>query len=206
LVLAAALLGAGATVWAKPPNIVLILADDLGWHDVGFHGSEIRTPRLDELAAQGVVLDRFYAQSACSLTRAALMTGRCAAASRSPWPDLKAHQNRAPEIRNSPWLTCSRPPATRPRSRASGTSGCATTYHPNERGFDYFYGHVTGGIGYWDHVHGGGLDWQRNGETLREDGYATHLLADDIERIIRGARRREAIVPLRKFQCAASAE
>jgi arylsulfatase A-like enzyme len=71
--------------------------------------------------------------------------------------------------------------------------GMRNDFHPNQRGFDYFYGHVTGGIGYWDHVHGGGLDWQRNGETLREDGYATHLLADDIERII---RERDAERPL----------
>ena len=59
-----------------PPNVVIILADDLGWGDVGYHGSEIATPRLDALAAEGVVLDRFYAQPSCSPTRAALMTGK----------------------------------------------------------------------------------------------------------------------------------
>ncbi len=48
------------------PNVVIILADDLGWSDVGYHGSEIATPRLDALATEGVVLDRFYAQPACS--------------------------------------------------------------------------------------------------------------------------------------------
>jgi arylsulfatase A-like enzyme len=57
-------------------------------------------------------------------------------------------------------------------------------YLPNSRGFDHFYGHVTGGIGYWDHVHGGGLDWQRNGRTLREEGYSTHLIADEAVRLI----------------------
>ena len=58
------------------PNIVFILADDLGWADVGFHGGEIKTPHLDELAASGARLEQFYVQPVCSPTRAALMTGR----------------------------------------------------------------------------------------------------------------------------------
>ena len=58
------------------PNIVIILADDLGWGDVGFHGSEIKTPCLDSLAEEGVVLDRFYTAPISSPTRAGLMTGR----------------------------------------------------------------------------------------------------------------------------------
>ncbi len=63
---------------ASPPNIVLILADDLGWGDVGFNGNPIvRTPALDRLAVDGVRLDRFYAQApSCSPTRASVLTGR----------------------------------------------------------------------------------------------------------------------------------
>ncbi|RTZ64426.1 MAG: sulfatase, partial [Verrucomicrobia bacterium] len=56
---------AGLLFAAEPtktkPNVVLIVSDDMGWKDVGFHGSEIRTPNLDRLAAEGVELDRFYA-------------------------------------------------------------------------------------------------------------------------------------------------
>ena len=65
--------------WAESttqPNVVIILADDLGWRDVGYNGSEIETPRIDALAAEGVHLERFYAHPTCSPTRAALMTGR----------------------------------------------------------------------------------------------------------------------------------
>ena len=65
-------------VHAEParPNIVYILADDLGWKDVGFHGSDIKTPNLDQLAKTGLELEEFYVQPMCTPTRAALMTGR----------------------------------------------------------------------------------------------------------------------------------
>lgn len=61
---------------AAPPNIVFILADDLGWHDVGFHGSEIKTPHLDKLAKSGVQLDNYYVQPICTPSRNQLMTGK----------------------------------------------------------------------------------------------------------------------------------
>ena len=58
------------------PHVLIIMADDLGWNDVGYHDSEIRTPTLDGLAAQGMQLERFYAHPYCSPTRSALMTGQ----------------------------------------------------------------------------------------------------------------------------------
>jgi hypothetical protein len=57
-------------------HIAYIVADDLGWKDVGFHGSDIKTPNLDKLAATGARLEQFYAQPMCTPTRACLMTGR----------------------------------------------------------------------------------------------------------------------------------
>ncbi len=166
------------------PNVVIILADDLGWRDVGYHGSEIATPRIDRLAAGGVVLDRFYAQPTCSPTRAALMTGKTpmrlgilSPLSKNNPSGLPLGERLLPEY-----------------LRAAGYQTFLTgkwhlghrqrAYHPNARGFDHFYGHATGGIGYWDHVHGGGLDWQRNGLALREEGYSTHLIADEAVRLI----------------------
>ena len=82
--LAAALLGGtmtlGCTVTcagaADRPNIVYILADDLGWKDVGFHGGAIRTPNLDGLAQTGVRLESFYTEPYSTSARAALLTGR----------------------------------------------------------------------------------------------------------------------------------
>ena len=62
---------------AGKPNIVHVVADDLGWKDVGFNGAkDIKTPNLDKLAAEGVKFAQFYVQPMCTPTRAALMTGR----------------------------------------------------------------------------------------------------------------------------------
>ena len=170
---------------APQPNVVIILADDLGWNDVGYHGSEIHTPNLDTLAAAGVVLNQFHAQPTCTPTRTALMTGK------SP-QRLGIYRQFA---KNS---TQGLPVTERTLADFLKSAGyqtfltgkwhlghAKTAFHPNARGFDHFYGHVTGGIGYWDHVHGGGLDWQRNGETLRENGYSTHLLANEATQLIR---------------------
>ena len=68
---------AAPTTAPARPNVVIIVADDMGFADVGFNGcTDIKTPNLDRLAASGVRLDQFYAQPVCSPTRAALMTGR----------------------------------------------------------------------------------------------------------------------------------
>ena len=57
------------------PNVIILLADDLGWNDVGYHNSSVHTPNIDKLAKQGVELNRFYVNPTCSPTRASLMTG-----------------------------------------------------------------------------------------------------------------------------------
>ena len=81
LVLGVALLAIGSFACTESeaparPNVLIVVADDLGWGDIGYHGSEIRTPRIDRLASESVRLERFYAQPLCTPTRAALMTGR----------------------------------------------------------------------------------------------------------------------------------
>ena len=62
-------------VHGDPPHILLIVLDDLGWSDVGFHGSTINTPNMDKLASEGVILDNYYVQPICSPTRGALFSG-----------------------------------------------------------------------------------------------------------------------------------
>ena len=58
------------------PNILLIVADDYGFHDIGYHGSEIKTPTLDKLAGDGVKLEKYYVQPICTPSRSQLLSGR----------------------------------------------------------------------------------------------------------------------------------
>ena len=60
------------------PIFVIILVDDLGWNDVGYHNENVSTPNIDRLAEAGVELDRFYVNPTCSPTRASLMSGEFA--------------------------------------------------------------------------------------------------------------------------------
>ena len=61
---------------SRKPHILFVLVDDLGWSDVSFHGSKIKTPNVDKLAAEGVILDNYYVQPICTPTRASLLSGR----------------------------------------------------------------------------------------------------------------------------------
>lgn len=166
------------------PNIVIILADDLGWNDVSFHGSEIPTPNIDRIVRSGIELDRFYVQPTCSPTRAELMTGKSALRlgitrpiSKNQKLGLGLQEKILPEyLKEAGYKTV---------LIGKWHLGSYTPeYFPTRRGFDYFYGYLSGGIGYWDHNHGGGHDWQRNEVTLRESGYSTHLLQADTLKII----------------------
>jgi arylsulfatase A-like enzyme len=173
------------SIAAERPNIILILADDLGWADVGWHGTEIKTPNLDKLASQGVKLERFYVQPVCSPTRASLMTGR--------YPIRYGLQTGV--IR--PWADYGLPVEERTLAQALHDAGyftaicgkwhlgeCAKKFLPLQRGFDHHYGLYLGAIDYYEHTRDGGLDWHRNGQPVREAGYSTDLLAEESVRII----------------------
>ena len=60
---------------SKPPNIVLIMCDDMGWSDIGCYGGEVKTPNLDQLAAEGLRFTQFYNNAKCTTTRASILTG-----------------------------------------------------------------------------------------------------------------------------------
>jgi arylsulfatase A-like enzyme len=170
---------------APRPNIVLIVADDLGWADVGWHGTEIATPELDKLAAAGAKLEQFYVQPVCSPTRAALMTGR--------YP--MRHGLQVGVVR--PWAQYGLPLDERTLPQALGEAGYETAicgkwhlghfqrdYLPTRRGFDHQYGHYNGAIDYFTHIRDGGLDWHRDDRASHEEGYSTHLLAREAARLV----------------------
>ena len=164
------------------PNIVFILVDDMGQGDAGYLGSEIATPNIDALAQSGMVLDRAYVYALCSPTRAALMSGRnpVELGIDGPLPNDAALP---PGIKLLPEFL----------SDAGYDTWMVGKWHlgisevsqwPNARGFDYFYGHLGGFIDFYTHVYLGGLDWQRNGTTVREEGHSTDLLTKDAVRLI----------------------
>jgi arylsulfatase A-like enzyme len=167
------------------PHMVIFLADDLGWKDVGYHGSKIKTPHIDSIAKDGVRLEQFYVQPLCSPTRSSLMTGR--------YPIRYGLQVGVVW----PLAQFGLPLAERTLPQGLKQAGYRTVilgkwhlgvhqteYLPLQRGFDHHYGHYLGAIDYFGHSRMGGLDWHRNGKPVREEGYTTDLLADEAVKII----------------------
>ena len=171
---------------AERPNIVILVADDLGWADVGYRGSDIQTPNLDRLAREGARLERFYATPICTPTRAALMTGRdpiklgAAYAGFQPWQNsgVSPDEHFMPEsFRAAGYET-----AMIGKWHLGRTIEAHT---PNARGFDHFVGHLNTQIDYFDYTVAGGYDLQENGATIeREEVYATDLHASETVRFL----------------------
>jgi arylsulfatase A-like enzyme len=176
--LAASFVWAWEPAAAAPPNIVFIIADDLGWADVAFHGGNAPTPHLDKLAAEGLELTQHYVAPVCSPTRTGLLTGRC-------WSrfGVSSPQNN----RALPWDTLTLPRAL----KAAGYDTCLTgkwhlgskpQWGPNHFGFDHSYGSLAGGVGPWDHFYKQGqfqTTWHRNEQLLTEEGHVTDLIAHE---------------------------
>ncbi|QDT05053.1 Arylsulfatase [Rubripirellula lacrimiformis] len=169
---------------SKQPNVVVLLADDLGWGDVGFHGGVAETPHIDALAKEGVQLSRFYAYPACSPTRAAMLTGR--------FPHR--YGIAGPVRHRDEGLPTSEPLLPAAFRSAGYETSLIGKWHlglagdktnPRQRGFDHFYGFLDASIDYFQHTAvGGQVDWQRDGQTIDEAGYVTDLLADEAVRQI----------------------
>jgi arylsulfatase A-like enzyme len=178
-------IASGAIAETTRPNIVYILADDMGWKDVGFNGSDIRTPQMDKLAKGGAQFAQLYAQPMCTPSRAALMTGR--------YPHRYGLQMYViPSagtygLATDEWLL---PQALKEAGYKTAIVGkwhlghADRKYWPRQRGFDYQYGPLLGEIDYFTHGTHGKRDWYLNNKPLVETGYVTSLLGSNAVKLI----------------------
>ena len=170
---------------ASQPNIVFLLIDDLGYADCGFNGGkEIKTPNIDRLAKSGTIIDSHYVQPVCSPTRSTLLTGRypthtgvyTIVSPGAPWGLPLAERTLADALRAAGYRTA--------LTGKWHLGEFEKAYQPNARGFDHQYGHFFGMLDYYTHERMNKLDWYRNGEPLKEEGYTTHLITKEACKVI----------------------
>lgn len=153
---------------AERPNVVVILADDQGWGDLSVHGNtNLKTPRIDSLARNGALFERFYVCPVCSPTRAEFLTGRY-----HPRGGVRGVSTGLERL-NLDETTIAQ--VFRSAGYATGAfgkwhNGTQYPYHPNARGFDEFYGFCSG---HWGDYFSPPLE--HNGQIVRGNGF----VADD---------------------------
>jgi arylsulfatase A len=176
---------------ARPPNVVLIMTDDMGYGDLGSYGAtDIRTPNIDSLARDGVMLTDFYANGVlCSPTRAGLISGRYqqryvieTALGGEGTRGLRVTGRSLPQLlKNNGYAT-----GLIGKWHLGGTPEVSANAH----GFDYFFGFLAGYIDFYTHGRGGQHDLWVNDTKVTRDGYMTDLItAESIQFIERNANR-----------------
>ena len=179
---------------SKLPNIVIILADDLGWGAVSYHADWAETPNIDRLTKEGIELDRFYVAPMCSPTRAGLLTGR--------YP-IRFGLARAviPPQRNFGLPVQERTIAKMLASAGYVHRGIFgkwhlghhhVKWHPLSRGFTHFEGHYNGAIDYFSLERDGERDWHVNYQPSDAQGYSTDLIADAAAQFIVASAKDDA--------------
>lgn len=167
----------------KPPNIILIMADDLGYADISCFGSEyIYTPILDKMASEGIKFTDYHSNGpVCTPTRAALMTGNYqqkaglegviyAAMDKRIYGLSSKEKTIAEYFKSAGYVT---------GAFGKWHLGYKPKYNPTLHGFDEFYGYVSGNVDYISHRDGIGLyDWWHNTDTCYDKGYVTDLITD----------------------------
>ncbi len=173
------------------PNVLILLADDLGWNDVSFHSPRAPTPKIARLAKDGLELQRFCTYPVCSPARAAMLTGQMPR--RFGIVDVIG-----PGQAGLPKGIATLPSIFRAAGYQTSLIGkwhLGNSNPPMQCGFDHFYGFTGAEINYFTHagIRGPGrTDWQRDGTTVNEDGYSTYLFADEA---IRQMKTRDAKRP-----------
>ena len=162
------------------PNILFILADDLGWGDVSYHGSDIRTPAIDRLAESGIQLEQHYVCPMCTPTRVSFLTGR--------YPGRFGRRATTPS--NPPVLPDNYETlATSLRNNGYDTGlfgkwhlGSSPQFGPNHFGFNTSYGSLAGGVDPYNHHYKRGefsQTWHRNCQLIKQSGHVTDLITDE---------------------------
>lgn len=159
-----------------PTNILVLMADDLGWNGVSYHNPKMTTPALAKLAKEGVQLERFYGYPVCSPARSALLSGMMPR--RFGVTDVVGPgQQGIPK--GTPTLASSLQKVGYATSLIGkwhlGTNPGALGY-----GFDHFYGFTGAEVDYFKHTNQRGqTDWWRDNKQVEEEGYTTTLFADE---------------------------
>lgn len=168
------------------PNFVIILADDLGYGDIGSYGAtHVNTPHLDKLAAEGLRFTDFHSSGAvCSPTRAGLMTGRYQhRAGIEGVVYANPAQNRHHGLQPLQEFTLAE--GLQSMNYRSGMFGkwhlgYEPQYNPVHHGFDEFIGYVSGNVDYQSHVDQAGFeDWWNGDQLQTQSGYVTELITDN---------------------------
>ena len=167
---------------AERPNIVIMLLDNIGYGDLGCYGNTVmKTPRIDQLAAGGVRCTDFYiASPSCMPSRGALLTGR------HPLRNGLNEQIWRTDSREQIGLAHSEVLLPHYLAKAGYVSGCfgkwnlgfAPGSRPTDRGFDEYFGNISGNCDYYTYIYNGRNDLYRNAEPAKADGYSTFVFAD----------------------------
>jgi arylsulfatase A-like enzyme len=170
---------------AAKPNFVVIVADDLGWADVGWHGGPYRTPHMDRLVREGLELDQHYVSPMCSPTRAALLSGRYA----SRFGCTGAQNERVYPFGTVTLASALKAAGYETAITGKWHLGSDPDWGPHKFGFDHGYGSLAGGCGPYNHKYKTGPytdTWHRNGKLLAEEGHVTDLITDEAVKWIAG--------------------
>ncbi len=166
---------------STPPNVIVIVGDDLGWNDMSWNGAPTIMPNLERLALEGVRLERFYTAPVCSPTRMALLTGRYPIR----WgmqrgvvkPDSERGMPRSEEI--LPEMLADNGYAASHVTGKWHLGQRFSKYHPLRAGFGGFLGNYTGAIDYYSKIRGT-YDWHRDfDDDTNYTDYHTDLVGDE---------------------------
>jgi len=165
------------------PNIILIMADDLGYGDISCFGSDfIQTPILDKMASEGIKFTDYHANGAvCTPTRAALMTGNYQQKAGLEGVIFVQTDKRIYGISDSEKTMAEifKDAGYKTGMFGKWHLGYKPEFNPTYHGFDEFYGYVSGNVDYISHRDGIGIyDWWHNTDLSDDEGYVTDLITD----------------------------